>query len=405
MDQSFIDLVYEGFEYERSRSKPPEKFPALPVIPGGRYTDSEFLELEQQFLWQKSWVYACHQDELPQKGSYILWDKTHSPILIVRGLDDQVRAFYNTCRHRGSPLVTASSGKVSTGLRCIYHGWNYDLEGNLRGVPERRDFSDLELDCLGLVKVRCERLGNWIFINQDPEAEPLLKTLGPIASQLQPFEPQSIRHVESYGFDVECSIKIMLEAFFEVYHLKNIHQDTVNRFLEHRATKILLWPNGHSLMVTPNRNPEWVDPGTIGMLEFPQAGELPLRTNVSYNVFPNLVTPVAPTGMPFLTFWPSSTRTMRIDCHWFAPDWGDGDRHPLWEQRIENFNRILQEDLDLAPQIQRSMESPGFLGTRVNYQERRIYHWHEELDRRIGIDRVPDHLRIAPRLSGMIERN
>jgi choline monooxygenase len=109
--------------------------------------------------------------------------------------------------------------------------------------------------------------------------------------------------------------------------------------------------------------------------------------------------------MPFLTFWPSSTRTMRIDCHWFAPDWGDGDRHPLWEQRIENFNRILQEDLDLAPQIQRSMESPGFLGTRLNYQERRIYHWHEELDRRIGIDRVPEHLRVAPRLSGMIERN
>jgi nitrite reductase/ring-hydroxylating ferredoxin subunit len=295
MDQCFIDRVYEGFEYERSRKEPPADFPVLPLIPGGRYTDPDFLELEQKFLWKKSWLYACHSNELPHKGSYILWNKTGSPILIVRGEDDQVRAFYNTCRHRGGPLVTASSGKVSGGLTCIYHSWSYDLEGNLRGVPDRRDFSDLNLNCLGLVSVRCERLGNWIFINEDPEAEPLLVSLDPIAQQLQQFDPENIRHVESYGFDVECNVKVMLEAFFEVYHLKNIHQDTVNR--------------------------------------------------------------------------------------------------------------ILQEDLELAPEIQRSMESPGFMGNRLNYQERRIYHWHEELDRRIGVEHIPEQLRVAPRLSGMIERS
>ena len=405
MDQSFIDRVYEGFDYERSRKGPPEDFPALPVIPGGRYTDPEFLELEQQHLWKKSWLYACHCDELPHKGSYILWNKTNSPILIVKGADEEIRAFYNTCRHRGGPLVTASSGEVSRGLTCVYHGWSYDLAGNLRAVPDQRDFTDLDRSCLGLVSVRCERLGSWIFINEDPQAEPLLQTLGPITGQLQQFDPENIRHVESYGFDVEANVKVMLEAFFEVYHLKNIHQDTANRFLEHRATRIILWPNGHSLMVTPNRNPEWVDPGTVGMLEFPRVSELPVKTNVSYNLFPNLVTPVAATGMPFLTFWPTGDRSMRVDCHWFAPDWGDGDRHPLWDQRIRNFNSILQEDLDLVPKIQRSLESPGFVGTRLNYQERRIYHWHEELDRRIGAERIPEHLRVAPRLSGMIERS
>jgi choline monooxygenase len=404
MDQCFIDRVYAGFEYERSRKGPPEDFPTLPSIPGGRYTDPEFLDLERQFLWKKSWLYTCHSDELPHKGSYILWNRTKSPILVIRGEDNQIRAFYNTCRHRGGPLVTEPRGKVSSNLTCIYHGWSYELQGKLRGVPDRRDFSDLDKSCLGLVSVRCERLGNWIFINEDPEANPLLKALGPIAHQLQQFDPESIRHVETYGFDVECNVKFMLEAFFEVYHLKNIHQDTANRFLEHRATRIFLWPNGHSLMVTPNRDPEWVDPGTVGMLEFPHVSELPVRTNVSYNVYPNLVTPVAPTGMPFLTFWPRSGRTMHIDCHWFAPDWGEGERHPLWDQRISNFNRILQEDIELMPKIQLSMESPGFQGTRLNYQERRIYHWHEELDRRIGIDRIPGHLRVEPLLSDMIER-
>jgi choline monooxygenase len=404
MDQAFIDHVLEGCAFERNRKGPPEGFPALPPIPGGRYTDPRFLELEQQFLWKHSWLYACHVDELPGKGSYLLWRKTNSPILIIRGEDDEIRAFYNTCRHRGGPLVEDAKGTVQGGLTCAFHGWAYDFEGNLKGVRESRDFVDLDVNCISLISVCCERLGNWIFINENPEAEPLLVSLGPIARQLHQFDPQSVRHVESYGFDVECNVKVMLEAFLEVYHLQKIHRDTVARFLEYRATNIMLWPNGHSLMVTPNRNPEWVDPGTVGMAEFPNVTRLPVETNVSYNIYPNLITPVASTGMPFLTFWPSSDCTMRVDCHWFAPEACGDERHPLWDQRIRNFDRILQEDLELAPQIQQSMESPGFREIRLNYQERRIYHWHEELDRRIGIERIPEDLRVEPLLSGMIER-
>ena len=403
MDQCFIDRVYEGFEYERFRKGPPDEFPALPPIPAGRYTDPEFQALERRFLWRKSWLYACHMHELPHIGSYILWTKTNSPIMIVRTGEDEVRAFYNTCRHRGGPLVEDSCGRVKGGFSCKYHGWAYDLEGRLKGVRDRRDFVDLDMDNLSLVTVACERLGKWVFINEDPAAGPLEDTLGPIAQHWQQFDPDSIRHITSYGFDIECNVKVMLEAFFEVYHLKSIHPETANRFLDHSATNIILWPRGHSLMVTPNRNPDWVDPGTIGMKEFPGVSELPVKTNVSYNVFPNLVTPVAPTGIPFLTFWPASNRSMRVECHWFAPDWGEGERHPLWEKRIENFNSILQEDIELVSKIQRSIESPGFRGVRLSYQERRIYHWHEELDRRIGAEHLPEHLRVKPLLSEMIE--
>jgi len=403
MDQCFIDRVYAGFEYERSRKGPPGEFPVLPPIPAGRYTDPEFQALERQFLWRKSWLYACHMSELPHIGSYILWAKTNSPIMIVRTGEDEVRAFYNTCRHRGGPLVEDTCGRVKGGFICKYHGWAYDLEGRLKGVRDRRDFIDLDMDNLSLVTVACERLGNWVFINEDPAAGPLEDALGPIAQQWQQFDPDSIRHITSYGFDIECNVKVMLEAFFEVYHLKSIHPETANRFLDHSATNIILWPHGHSLMVTPNRNPDWVDPGTIGMKEFIGVSELPVKTNVSYNVFPNLVTPVAPTGIPFLTFWPASNRSMRVECHWFAPDWGDGERHPLWEKRIENFNSILQEDIELVPKIQRSIDSPGFKGVTLSYQERRIYHWHEELDRRIGAELIPANLRVKPLLSQMIE--
>jgi len=403
MDQLFIDDVYQRLEAERSRKGPPESFPALPPIPGGRYTDPEFLALEREYLWKKSWLYACHLDELPETGSYILWQKTGSPILIVRGKDDEVRAFYNTCRHRGGPLVKDERGATQGGFTCGYHGWAYDLEGNLRGMRDRRDFVDLDFSCLGLITVRCERLGNWIFINEDPDAAPLLDSLGQIPEHMAQFDLDNTRHISSYSFDVDCNVKVLLDAFLEVYHLKSIHQDTVDRFLDHRGTSIMLWPRGHSLMITPNRRPDWVDPGTLGMIDFPKVTELPVKTNVSYNIYPNLVTPVAGNGMPFINFWPKTDRTMVIECHWFSPDWGGGERHELWDKRIANFDRILEEDTQFAPQIQKSVESPGFKGIQLNYQERRIYHWHEELDRRIGIDRIPGHLRVQPMLADLIE--
>jgi len=198
-------------------------------------------------------------------------------------------------------------------------------------------------------------------------------------------------------------VKVLQDAFLEVYHLKSIHTDTVDRFLDHRGSKITLWKNGHSLMLTPNRRSDWVDPGTVGMAEMREANELHRYNNPSYNIYPNIVTPIAPTGLPFIVFWPATDTTMNLDVYWFAPDWGGGPPPARWEQRIANFDRILDEDLQFCEAIQRSVESPGFRGMTLNYQERRIYHWHEELDRRIGAERIPRELRVEPVLGDWVE--
>jgi phenylpropionate dioxygenase-like ring-hydroxylating dioxygenase large terminal subunit len=353
-------------------------------------------------LWRKSWLYACHIDELPEPGSYLLWRKTGSPILIVRGKDDVVRAFYNTCRHRGGPLVKSACGKAD-GLVCGYHGWTYNLEGKLINLRDRRDFPGLDLSQRPLIGVRCERFYNWIFINENLGAEPLLEHVHPFFEYFRQFEPECWRLVAKEAFDVNCNVKVLLDAFLEVYHLKSIHQNTVDRFLDHRGTTIALYREGHSIMVTPNRRPDWQDPGTRGMRKIESATVVSSQNNPSFNFYPNLVVPVDPSGAPFLTFWPTSATSMRIECHWFAPDWGGGPPPDMWKIRIANFDRILDEDLQFGPQIQESLMSPGFRGIPLSYQERRIYHWHEELDRRIGADRVPASLRVQPRLEPFYE--
>ncbi|MEL7029613.1 MAG: aromatic ring-hydroxylating dioxygenase subunit alpha, partial [Pseudomonadota bacterium] len=255
--------IERGMAEERARTAPPPGFPKLPPIPGERYTDPGFQTLEHEQLWKRSWVYACHADEVPEPGSFMLWRNLGSPILIIRGRDDKVRAFYNTCRHRGGPLVKEDAGKRNTFV-CGYHGWTYDPTGKLIGIRDERDFPDFDAECLGLISVRCETFGNWIFLNLDDDAEPLLDYLGPIADEWAQYEPDKIKLADKRTYDINCNVKVLLDAFLEVYHLKSIHQRTVDRFLDHAGTTITLWPKGHSRMSTPNRRPDWVDPGTVG---------------------------------------------------------------------------------------------------------------------------------------------
>ncbi len=402
MDQATIDRLAAGMRYEAERQDPVPGFPRLPEIPGARYVDADFLALEQRHLWQKAWLYAGHRDEFPKRGSYKMFDRTGSPVFLVRGHDDVIRAFYNTCRHRGGPLVKAEQGSVRS-LVCGYHGWAYDLKGDLINIRDKRDFADFDPSCYRLGSVRCEQFGPWVFVSEDEAAPPLLDSLGPIPAHFDCFQMDSLRLVETESFEVACNVKVIQDAFLEVYHLKSIHQKTVDRFLDHNGTTITLWDGGHSLMVTPNRRPDWEDPGAVGMAEIESVPDIIRNNNFSYNLYPNIVTPTAHTGMPFIVFWPKTDTTMTLDVHWFAPDWGDGERDPLWQTRIENFDRILEEDTQFAPQIQASVESPGFRGIPLNYQERRIYHWHEELDRRIGAG-LDTRFAVEPVLSPFVER-
>jgi choline monooxygenase len=402
LDAAVTEQIKQGMLFEAARTMPPEGFPKLSDIPAGRYVDSEFLALEHEGLWKRSWLYGGHLDQLPEPGSWFLTRNTGSPIIIVRDMNGVIRAFYNTCQHRGGPLVREDAGR-SRGFVCGYHGWSYTLEGDLTAIRDKRDFVDFDFSCRSLIAVRCETLGGWIFINEDEEAKPLIESLGPVAAELDQFQPDDLMLVDSRGYDVACNVKVLLDAFLEVYHLKSIHQNTVDRFLDYRGTTITLWPGGHSRMTTPNRRPDWVDPGTIGMPEIPSVTEVPRNSNVSYNIYPNIVMPPSQSGLPMLVFWPRSDNTMRIECHWFAPRMPKSDLSPLWQTRIENFERILYEDTQFAPQIQESVESPGFKGIPLNYQERRIYHWHEELDRRIGLNRVPANLRVEPLLEDWVE--
>ncbi|MFT5417677.1 MAG: choline monooxygenase [Gammaproteobacteria bacterium] len=393
----------ERVETERQRTSHPDGFDPLPDIPAGRYIDPVHFELERTAMWQKTWLYAAHIDQFPEPGSFVVWRHGSAPILIIRGDDGEVRAFYNTCRHRGAPVARGATGKAGAVLVCGYHGWSYDRQGKLKAITDPRDWQDLDKNCRSLIDVRCEQFGNWIFVCEKPDVEPLADFLAPVSRFLTHLPLTELRLVNRREFDVKCNVKVLIENFLEAYHFKLLHPQTTERIFDNKGTSVHLWDNGHSMMLSPNRRKSWVDPGTIGMPEMAGSTAIERDYNPSYCFFPNLIVPIAPTGMPCVAMWPKTIRTSVLEVLWFAPDWGAGERDPLWDMRIANFDRIVDEDIQLAEPMQETIESRGFVGIPLNYQERRIYHWHEALDRRIGEEQISPSLRVAQMLSDVVE--
>lgn len=400
MEQRDIDNLRLLMEFEAERKTPPEGFPALPDLPAGRYTDQRFYELEKQHIWKKAWLFAAHIDEVPEPGSFMLWDNTGEPLIITHAEDGSINTFYNTCRHRGAPVVTDASGQKIR-LTCIYHGWTYDLNGNLVNVRDVEDFRDLDFSSYGLKAVRTERFGNLIFINFDDNAPTLLEWLGPVADEWKEFQWDNSRLVSRRSFDLDCNWKIAMEANAEVYHIKGIHPATVAPMLDDRRNVNVFYPNGHGRMVAPNRiNLE--DRDNDDRVSFPDietVSEIGRTCTQSYGVFPNWVSPLSHRALPPLLFWPTSINTTRFEVWTMCKDWGDGPMPDgyknMWTSDDDSeLNAVLQEDTMFGPWIQKAVESDGFQGVPLSYQEARIYHWNQWADRLIGIENIPEELRV-----------
>lgn len=229
-------------EWEGERTAPPKDFPKLPDMPAERYISEEYYALEREHVFRKSWLFAGHKDEIPEPGCYMRWHNAGDPIVIVHGMDGVIRAFYNTCRHRGAPVVTEDKGKSSR-LMCSYHNWTYKTDGSLVGVPEKQDFpSDFDMSCRGLIPVRCEVLGNVIFVNFDEHAMPLTEWLGPLMNEWDEFAFDKVKLAARHSFELKCNWKVAMEANMEVYHVPFIHPNTVAPLVDSKRNYNTIYP-------------------------------------------------------------------------------------------------------------------------------------------------------------------
>jgi phenylpropionate dioxygenase-like ring-hydroxylating dioxygenase large terminal subunit len=407
MSATRIDAVKRQGVEEAARRVHPDGFPALPGVPAARYADPEFAALERAAVFGHAWLMVAHLDELPEPGDYRLVEQIPEPVVLVRGDTGEVRAFYNTCQHRGAELVTDTCGNAGRRLTCPYHSWVYDLEGALVGYPEAQNFPAMDRSCLALRSVRCETWGPLVFINLDDDAEPLVDFLAPVNDDLSELTDLAGRlHLVNHpSLDVDVNWKLPVDANIETYHVNTVHRDSAGKVLDQASTGIQLLRNGHSRMLISLR--EGVP--LTGTMPFPPAfeglGDLPDSGTFSYHVFPNLSIVFVGAGFLFLiTNWPLPDGSSRYHIHWCSTLSSDTEEGAKANELFIGFNqRVLFEDLSVLPGMQTSLDAGTIDVVNLNYQERRIYHVHEAIDHTIGAEQIPEHLRVPPVLGPFIE--
>jgi phenylpropionate dioxygenase-like ring-hydroxylating dioxygenase large terminal subunit len=405
MDAGFADQIRHRLTFEKSRRRSPEGFPALPPVSAARYCDPAFFKLEREYVFGKNWLFVAHADELPAAGDVVLLDQFPAPVLLVRGEDRRVRAFFNTCRHRGAPLVREPRANVKTRLVCQYHSWSYDLEGRLRGVPENENFRSLDKSCLGLGALHCDTWAGMIFINFDREARPLREFLAPILRNMDEeigdgAADQQSRFVHKSTTHLRGNWKLATDANIETYHVNTVHKE-LSAVLDQKATTIWLLANGHSRMFNGQRYPLERNPEVP---RFARVNPITAEGVYAYLIFPNTVIVISPLLIFTTQAWPLGPGESRYDAYYLMAAPIDDRNRLRYERMIAATEKILQEDLGNLAFMQKSFEAGSIETIPLSYQERRIYYLHEMIDRAIGEELIPARLRVPAMLERFIEQ-
>ncbi len=193
------------------------------------YTSPDYLADEVDYILRRTWLNVGTAEDLPDAGSFRVLDlgALNLSVILVRGMDSEIRAFHNVCRHRASRLVREVSGRAPN-FSCGYHGWVYDTAGTLVRVPGEEQFEGLNKADCGLKEIPCELRSGFIFINcaEQPD-ETLAETLGEMAETFETYPFDELKKIVTYTAEVNANWKVSMDIAKEPYHFAFVHRKSI----------------------------------------------------------------------------------------------------------------------------------------------------------------------------------
>jgi len=366
----------------------------LPELPTGRYQGADFLALEMKHVWNKSWLFVGHSNELTAVGAFKLFQELGRSVIVIRGADNVIRAFHNTCRHRGAELLQESKG-VTKRFVCPYHAWGYDLKGNLVSVPDAEDFPCLKKEEKSLLAVRCELWRGLIYINFDPSAMSLAEYMMPLSAEYADIPFEKLVPKFDLSYDLAGNWKAVYDNFLEGYHVSVVHARTVGNQLDGNSCSQVLYRNGHGRMITKLRRQN------APLLNGEMDESIRLSDRFKQSVegmmpFPNGTFVLDSVSVSVLHFWPVGHDKTRIKTLFFALQGGNNqDNEEYWAAFKQYQDAIMAEDQVLLPGIQRNIDNGTSPTMVLKNDERLIHGYHQEIDRLIGPENIDPQLRVA----------
>lgn len=411
-------------------------------VPRSRYTSSAFADLENRYLWTSTWQYACLEDDLVNVGDHVVYDVAGQSLIVVRTPSGTIKAFHNSCLHRGTRL-RSDDGRVAS-FRCPFHGWRWNLDGELVELPAEWDFPHVwqrPESCLPEARVAV--FEGFVFVNMDPAAMPFEQYADVLVEHLGRDFSLSRRYAAFRAVkEVAANWKVVMEAFSEGYHVIATHPQIVE-FTADANSEYSIWPG--SPYVTRFVNGFGVQSPHLGDLTEQQvadaylkfaarapAGSVEVPDGASaraavaevlrgfmgkrygvdlgavsdseildahlYHLFPAFA-PWAGIGQSLVYRWrPGRTPdTSFMDVIRLAPVPDGADRPPpapvqhltleqSWHdaEGMGQLADVFEQDMANLPRLQAGLRSIGKRGVSFgNYQEARLRLWHRLIDRQI----------------------
>jgi phenylpropionate dioxygenase-like ring-hydroxylating dioxygenase large terminal subunit len=187
------------------------------------YTDPKVFAAENSGLFARTWQFACHASAVPNPGDYLAFDVAGESLFAIRGRDNAIRVFYNVCQHRAHQLVTGSG--TTRVVVCPYHAWTYELTGQLRGGPNISAVEGFDKSSICLTEVRAEEFLGFVFVNLDPDAQPMEEWFPNARSEIEEWVPNwsELRPLEWVEIPENCNWKVSVENYSECYHCSLNH--------------------------------------------------------------------------------------------------------------------------------------------------------------------------------------
>jgi len=212
--QDILDLYNPGNTLEKAST-----------IPAPWYRDKRIEELERISVFSGTWHVAGRLDQVREKGQFFTADVAGEPIVVVRGDDAQLRAFYNVCRHHAAAVVPELQGCAKQ-FRCPYHGWTYGIDGALKGMVEFDGVCNFERADNGLVPICVDVWENFVFVNLDGRATPLRNFLGAVPDLVAPLDlTKKVHYYDRRIYPLNCNWKVYVDNYLDGgYHVPHAHK-------------------------------------------------------------------------------------------------------------------------------------------------------------------------------------
>ncbi len=351
--------------------------------PTDTYTSQAILDLEWQTFFKGHPQVIGMSGDLPQVGSFITSNDLGVPILATRDPAGKLRAFLNSCRHRG-PIVEHERRGLKTKFSCMFHGWTYSNQGELVGIPMKEHFGDFDAGCRGLIELPALEQFGFLWVHTDPAATiNESQVFEGLEDDLAAWQWDTYQLIGERTLDMRLNWKLATDTFGETYHFKRLHKNTLAKSFNGDVLSYVHYERNHR-MVLCLKNIE-------ALRELPEsewnihAGGFPV-----YFLYPNVIINVGDRRIAVVRVYPDPKdpgRSISQVGFYCSPEvMGEVQAGPVGG----GFSEVVEaEDYALAVTTQKAAESGLQDYVLFGRNEPPLHHYHNTFRKALGMEELP----------------